>query len=68
MVQCDVELHGKTVLITGANSGIGFETTLDLTKRGAKVIMACRDEKKTNEAKAKVFVLLWSNHRHIVFL
>ncbi|XP_065661063.1 retinol dehydrogenase 12 isoform X1 [Hydra vulgaris] len=37
-------LNGKVIIITGANSGIGFETALELCKRGAKVILACRDE------------------------
>ena len=39
-------LHGKTVVLTGGNSGIGAETAKDLSNRGAEVFILCRDQVK----------------------
>ncbi|XP_043920924.1 retinol dehydrogenase 12-like isoform X2 [Protopterus annectens] len=61
----DVRLDGKTVLITGANTGIGKETARDLAKRGARIIMACRDLEKA-EITAKEITAESGNENIIV--
>merc|ERR1711988_1592736 len=50
----DERLEGKTVIVTGANGGIGKETTIDLAKRGSRVIMACRDIEKCEEVRNEI--------------
>ena len=48
------DLAGKTAVVTGANSGLGYETTKALAAAGARVIMACRTLSKAKGAQAKL--------------
>ena len=45
---------GRTALVTGANSGIGFETARALVAHGARVVLACRNEDKAADAVARI--------------
>lgn len=42
-----MELRGKNVIVTGANTGIGRVTAVELAKGGAHVLLACRSEERT---------------------
>jgi len=46
--------HGKTFIVTGANSGVGFETSRVLAGRGARVVLACRDVAKGEAAARRI--------------
>ncbi|HSK98607.1 MAG TPA: SDR family NAD(P)-dependent oxidoreductase, partial [Euzebyales bacterium] len=46
--------HGRLVLVTGANSGIGFETARLLAQRGAHVVLACRNVERGRDALRRV--------------
>ncbi|HEY4011216.1 MAG TPA: oxidoreductase [Acidobacteriaceae bacterium] len=45
---------GKTVLVTGANSGIGFQTARELARNGADVLLGVRDTTKGEAARARI--------------
>lgn len=48
------DLTGRQAVVTGANSGLGFFTTVALASAGADVTMACRDPKRAQQALADV--------------
>ncbi len=48
------DLTGQVALVTGANSGIGYETAEALADHGAHVVLACRDQYKAQQAYDKI--------------
>ena len=52
------DLSGRVAVVTGANSGLGLETTRMLSARGARVVMACRNTIKGDEARASLLASL----------
>ena len=48
------DMQGKTVLITGANSGIGYEAARALAAKNAQVVMACRNQEKAQQARQQI--------------
>lgn len=44
------DLSGRTILVTGANSGLGLESTRLFARHGAQVVMACRSREKADAA------------------
>lgn len=51
MCDTDARLDGKVAIVTGGSSGIGFEAAKDLAYRGARVIIASRNETKLKIAR-----------------
>ncbi|WP_120076639.1 oxidoreductase [Aurantiacibacter odishensis] len=46
--------QGRTAIVTGANTGIGFEIARALAAKGARVLLACRDGDKAADAIARI--------------
>lgn len=45
---------GRCFMVTGANTGLGFETSKVLASRGARVLLACRNETKARQAMERI--------------
>jgi retinol dehydrogenase-12 len=62
------QCSGKTALVTGANSGLGFETCRVLALKGARIILACRNPKLGEEAVKKLKEAIPSSDVHFLSL
>lgn len=62
------DLTGKTAIITGANSGVGFQIALELARQNATVYLACRNVSKAQEAISQITSLVPDSIDRVNFL
>ncbi|TFH36827.1 MAG: SDR family NAD(P)-dependent oxidoreductase, partial [Dehalococcoidia bacterium] len=49
-----LELADRIIIVTGANSGLGYEAAKEFARRGARTILACRDMDRAQSALARI--------------
>ena len=64
----DIKCTGKVYIITGCNTGIGYETAKAIVSMGGIVIMACRSLDKAQEAKNKIIKTTKCNPNYLPIL
>ncbi|XP_050534204.1 retinol dehydrogenase 14-like [Daktulosphaira vitifoliae] len=62
----NTNMKGKVVIITGCNSGIGKETAKDIAKRGARLIMACRNIEVSSKVRDEI--IEYSGNNNVVLM
>ncbi|XP_010878340.1 dehydrogenase/reductase SDR family member 12 [Esox lucius] len=61
----DVNLTGRSFVITGANSGIGKATANEIAKRGGTIHLVCRNKERAEEAKKNIIELSKNQNVHV---
>ena len=61
-----MSMHGKVVVVTGANVGIGLETAVGVAEQGATTVLACRNQSKAEAAAKVVTQRTWNDDVHVV--
>jgi NAD(P)-dependent dehydrogenase (short-subunit alcohol dehydrogenase family) len=61
-----MSMQGKVAVVTGSNTGIGFETAVGLAAREATTVLACRDQAKAEAAAREVTRRTWNDDVHVV--
>lgn len=64
----EVDCCNKSYMITGANSGLGKQTTLEIAKKGGTVHMVCRNPKYAEEAQKEIQDVTSNNKIHVHIL
>jgi NAD(P)-dependent dehydrogenase (short-subunit alcohol dehydrogenase family) len=63
-----MSMHGKVVVVTGSNTGIGLETAVGVAALGATTVLACRNATKAEVAAKEVTQRTWNDDVHVVTL
>jgi retinol dehydrogenase 14 len=61
-----MSMHGKVVVVTGSNVGIGLETAVGVAALQATTVLACRDQAKAEAAAKEVTRRTWNDDVHVV--
>jgi NAD(P)-dependent dehydrogenase (short-subunit alcohol dehydrogenase family) len=62
------DLRGRIAIVTGGNTGIGRETVIGLIENGCEVVIAARDQVKSQKVIEDIYQLFPNAHIHAMYL